>query len=238
MFQQADITLPARSGKSALLERTDSRVNRFSDARAKFQAAQAFQKETRCKEPPRRRSPSPGPRTEALVQNFTQLGRGGSSINIFKNNPDDACFKDVPVQTWRRSLPDCSRISTENKENSAQFNFSRSNDFLPTRPSSPLHSSYPRPVARVAPVSTVGGERVHGLHPAVNQDPPLPLELLPVNALPRTQDRQDQRRQRDSYPLEEEATTVPEATTLPETDSLQELVNDISLPLHSVHENA
>ena len=62
MFQQADITLPvrsthwikalkldhqARSGKSALIERTDSRVSRFSNARAKFQAAQAFQKEAR-----------------------------------------------------------------------------------------------------------------------------------------------------------------------------------------------
>ena len=129
-------------------------------------------KNPRCKEPPRRRSPSPGPRTEALVQNFTQLGRGGSSINISKNNPNDVCFKDVPVQTWRRSLPDCSRISTENKENSAQFNFSRhvdicplkiildlcrSNEFLPTRPHSPLHSSYPRPVARVAP----GGFTLH-----------------------------------------------------------------------------
>ena len=72
---------------------------------------------------------------------------------------------------------------------------------------------------------------MHGLHPVVNQEPPLPLELLPANALPRTQDRSDQRRQRDS-PLEEEATTVPEA------DSLQELVNDGSLPVHSVHENA
>ena len=66
-----------------------------------------------------------------------------------------------------------------------------------------------------------------GLHPALNQDPPLTLELL----LPRTQDREDQRRQRDST-LEEEATSVPE------TDSLQELVNDISLPVRSVHENA
>ena len=62
MFQQADTTLPVRSqqfwikaskfdhqarpGKSALVERTDSRVSRFSNARAKFQAAQAFQKET------------------------------------------------------------------------------------------------------------------------------------------------------------------------------------------------
>ena len=36
----------ARPGKSALVERTDSRVSRFSNARAKFQAAQAFQKET------------------------------------------------------------------------------------------------------------------------------------------------------------------------------------------------
>ena len=72
---------------------------------------------------------------------------------------------------------------------------------------------------------------MHGLHPAVNQEPPLPLELHPVNALPRTQDRNDQRRQRDS-PLEEEATTVPEA------DSLQELVTDISLLVHTVHENA
>ena len=33
---------------------------------------------------------------------------------------------------------------------------------------------------------TVGSEKVHGLHPVVNQDPPLPLELLPVNELPRT----------------------------------------------------
>ena len=33
----------------------------------------------------------------------------------------------------------------------------RSNDFLPIRPPSPLHSSYPRPVARVAP----GGFRLH-----------------------------------------------------------------------------
>ena len=131
----------------------------------------------RCKESPRRRSPSPGPRTEALVQNFTQLGGGGSSNNISKNNSCDVGFKDVlrPAQTWRRSLPDCSRISTENKENSAQFNFSRSNisfrylslkiildlcrsnDFLPIRPPSPLHSSYPRPVARVAP----GGFTLH-----------------------------------------------------------------------------
>ena len=80
-------------------------------------------------------------------------------------------------------------------------------------------------------MSTVGGEKVYGLHPAVNQDPPLPLELLPANELPRTNERRDQRRQRDS-PLEEEATTVPE------TDSLQELVNDISPPVHSLHENA
>merc|ERR1719209_1269443 len=86
MFQQPDITLPARPGNSALVERTDSRVSRFSNARAKFQAAQTYKKETRSKEePPPRRSPSPGPRTEALVQNFTQLGRGGSSNNISKN---------------------------------------------------------------------------------------------------------------------------------------------------------
>ena len=83
-------------------------------------------------EPPRRRSPSPGSRTEALVQNFTQLGGGGSSNNISKNNSCDVGFKDVlrPAQTWRRSLPDCSRISTENKENSAQFNFSRLKHFM------------------------------------------------------------------------------------------------------------
>ena len=37
----------ARPGNSALVERTDSRVSRFSSARAKFQAAQAFQKEAR-----------------------------------------------------------------------------------------------------------------------------------------------------------------------------------------------
>ena len=80
-------------------------------------------------------------------------------------------------------------------------------------------------------MSNVGGEKVHGLHPAVNQDPPLALELLPVNALPRTNDRNEKRRQRDS-PLEEEAITLPEA------DSLQEFVNDITPPAHSVHENA
>ena len=37
----------ARPGNSALVERTDSRVSRFSNARAKFQAAQAYKKETR-----------------------------------------------------------------------------------------------------------------------------------------------------------------------------------------------
>ena len=36
----------ARPGNSALVERTDSRVSRFSSARAKFQAAQAYKKET------------------------------------------------------------------------------------------------------------------------------------------------------------------------------------------------
>ena len=37
----------ARPGNSALVERTDSRVSRFSNAIAKFQAAQAYKKETR-----------------------------------------------------------------------------------------------------------------------------------------------------------------------------------------------
>ena len=72
-------------------------------------------------EGPRKRSPSPGPRTEALVQNFTQLGSNKSKAGLLEGD-----LKDVrPKSSWRRSLPDYTTFSTDNKENSTQINFCR-----------------------------------------------------------------------------------------------------------------
>jgi len=210
-FQQVNTTVHGWQGKPQPVARTESRVSRFSDARAKFQA-QAKEKEKRICEEPRKRSPSPGPKTEALVQNFTQLGSVLSTAS--KSKPCHGDLKDARlVSTWRRSLPDCTSVSTENKENSAQINFCRSNDFLPSRPPSPMHSSFPRPVARVAP----GGEEEGCVQQGARQEPPLPLELFPVGALPRTRDRKDQKPGHD--PVAVEAKTVPGVFELAKPDS-------------------
>jgi len=212
-FQQVNTTVHGWQGKPQPVARTESRVSRFSDARAKFQAQAKEKNTSKMCEESRKRSPSPGPKTEALVQNFTQLGFTAS-----KNKPCHGDLKDArSASTWRRSLPDCTSFSTENKENSAQINFCRSNDFLPNRPPSPMHSSFPRPVARVAPVSNEGSEVEGCAQQGARQEPPLPLELFPVGALPRTRDRKDQKP--GHGPVAVEAKTVPGVFELTKPDS-------------------
>jgi len=152
----------------------DDDIGESGSEEVRFPSCYRLTKNSRCKEPPRRRSPFPGPKTEALVQNFTQLGRRAPRSLFPATNLMMFQFKPSGVLS-----PTAAKSRQRTRRT---WHLSRSNDFL----RSPLHSSCPRPVARVASVSDVGGEKAHGLHPVVNQDPPLPLELLLVNELPRT----------------------------------------------------
>ena len=123
--------------RPVLLQRSGSRVNRFSDARARFQAAEAggaCRGALPAPEPrsPGRRPPSPGCRTEALIRSFSQLagspGHGG------------------PGHWGRRSLPEGLGPWAAEKENPV--------DQLCSPGWSPLPACC-RPVARVAPGGTV-----------------------------------------------------------------------------------
>ena len=67
------------------------------------------------------------------------------------------------------------------------------------------------------PVSNVGGEEEGCVQQGARQEPPLPLELFPVGALPRTRDRKDQKAGHD--PVAVEAKTVPGVFELAKPDS-------------------
>ena len=66
-------------------------------------------------------------------------------------------------------------------------------------------------------MSNVGGEEEGCVQQGARQEPPLPLELFPVGALPRTRDRKDQKAGHD--PVAVEAKTVPGVFELAKPDS-------------------
>jgi hypothetical protein len=117
--------------RPVLLQRTESRVNRFSNARARFQTAEgsgACHGALPAPEPRSsgRRTPSQGCRTEELVRSFSQLA--GSPVH------------GGPGHWGRHSLPEGLGPWAADKENSPGW--------------SPLTACC-RPVARVAPGGTM-----------------------------------------------------------------------------------